>query len=96
MQFPSPGAGSGAGGKCSARAASARLKGMIDGEMEVIEVRAIDGDRATVILPDTSEEDWSLAALPPEVQAGDLVGITVDDGQFDVELLPRPRSPFQG
>lgn len=69
---------------------------MNDGEMEIIEVRAIQGERATVILPDTSEEDWSLASLPPEVQPSDLVGITVDGGQFEVELLPRPRSPLQG
>lgn len=55
--------------------------------IEVVVVKSITTDRATVMLPDTSEEDWSLASLPAEVQPGDQVGILVEGGQFEIFLL---------
>lgn len=60
---------------------------MVDLRIEVIVVKAISTGRATVMLPDASEEDWSLASLPAEVQPGDRVGILVEGGQFEIFLL---------
>lgn len=57
--------------------------------LEVITVMDIRGNVATVQLPDTSEEQWSLASLPAEVQPGDRVGIRVEGGDFEMTLLLR-------
>lgn len=57
--------------------------------MEVITVLEVQGSRATVQLPDTSVEEWSVASLPGEVLPGDRLGITVDGGDLDLVLLPR-------
>lgn len=58
--------------------------------LEVIIVLNIRGNVATVQLPDTREEEWSLASLPADVQAGDRVGVQVDGGDFEMTLLMRP------
>lgn len=62
---------------------------MDEGALEVIIVLDIRGNVATVQLPDTSEEAWSLASLPADVQPGDRIGVQVDGGDFEMTLLPR-------
>lgn len=57
--------------------------------MEVITVLEIRQGVATVQLPDTSLEAWSVASLPGGVQSGDRVGVTVNGGDLDLVLLPR-------
>ena len=39
-----------------------------DGEMEVIVVITVEAGVATVRLPDTSLEEWSVASLPEDVR----------------------------
>lgn len=53
--------------------------------MTVLEV---PGGRATVQIPDTSVEKWSLASLPGRVLPSDRVGVQVDRGDLEV-VLPR-------
>lgn len=55
--------------------------------MEVITVLEVRAGVATVQLPDTSVEEWSVASLPGGVMPGDRVGVTVDGGDLDVVLL---------
>lgn len=58
--------------------------------MEVITVVDIQDRAATVRLPDTSEETWSVASLPPGVLPGDRVGVLAAGGDLEMVLLPRP------
>lgn len=57
--------------------------------MELIVVLDVQGGVATVRLPDTSVETWSVASLPGGVLPGDRVGVTVQGGDLDLVLLPR-------
>jgi len=47
----------------------------------------VQEDVATVQMPDTSVEEWSLASLPVEVMSGDCTRVTVDGGDLAVVLL---------
>ena len=54
---------------------------------EHIRVLDIEDGDALVRLPDTSEEIWSLASLPP----GDTVAVRVVNGDMECWVLPRSR-----
>ncbi|GAA5513671.1 hypothetical protein Dcar01_02415 [Deinococcus carri] len=49
-------------------------------------VDAIEGRYARVEREDGSTEDWSLASLPCGVQEGDVIRLTVIDGDLDIEI----------
>ena len=57
--------------------------------MEIVTVLSVEDHAAEVELPDTSVEVWQLASLPPEVQPGDQVGITVTAGDMEMVILGR-------
>lgn len=63
---------------------------MTEGGLEIVTIVKIQGDLATVRLPDMSEEEWGLTTLPSGIQAGDQVGIEVEAGNWIMILLPRP------
>lgn len=60
---------------------------MKENEWQIITIKTLDGPFATVILPDSTEEEWSLASLPLGVQAGDRVGLLVDGGQWEMKIM---------
>lgn len=64
--------------------------GMTEGAEHIRVLDIEDGD-ALVRLPDTSEEIWSLASLPPGVQPGDTVAVRVVNGDMECWILPRSR-----
>lgn len=49
----------------------------------------VQGGVATVRLPDTSVETWSMASLPGGVLPVDRVGVTMQGSNLDLVLLPR-------
>lgn len=59
-------------------------------DAEHIMVLDIEDGEAVVRLPDTSEELWSLASLPPGVRPGDTVAVRVIEGDMECWILPRP------
>lgn len=63
---------------------------MKENEWQVIIIKTLDGPVATLILPDATEEEWSLASLPEGVQEGDRVGLLVDGGQWEMKIMPPP------
>lgn len=58
-------------------------------DAEHITVLDIEDGDALVRLPDTSEEIWSLASLPPGVQQGDTVAVRVVDGDMECWIEPQ-------
>ena len=62
--------------------------GMTEGAEHIRVLDIEDGD-ALVRLPDTSEEIWPLASLPPGLQSGDTVAVRVVDGDMECWILPR-------
>lgn len=51
-----------------------------------VTVDGIEGQYARVELPDGTTEDWSLAALPRDVQEGDVIRINVRVGDLELEV----------
>ena len=49
-------------------------------------VDGIEGKWARVELPDGTTEDWLLASLPRGVKEGDVIGLTVVDGDVELEI----------
>lgn len=58
-------------------------------DAEQITVLSLEAGRALVRLPDGSEENWSVASLPPEVQPGDVVAVQVINGDMECWIVPR-------
>lgn len=60
----------------------------VDGD-SIITVVELQEGVATVLLPDGTLEQWSVASLPEGVLEGSRVKLTVTAGDLDLELLPR-------
>lgn len=58
---------------------------------EYITVEKIEGRSASVGLPDGTVADWSLSTLPQGVCEGDVVAITGEGGDFEVEIVQASR-----
>ncbi|WP_022800973.1 DUF3006 domain-containing protein [Deinococcus ficus] len=52
----------------------------------MVVVDSIEGQWARVELPDGTTEDWALSTLPKGVQEGDVIQMTVVDGDLELEI----------
>lgn len=57
----------------------------------IVTVVELGEQLATVLLPDGTQEQWSMASLPDGVQEGSKIRYTVTAGDLEMELLPSDR-----